>query len=506
MLNIKRDSNIFIYVVIAALFSLFLLIYFPTLSVLHVSWSEMNRAYAHGYVVLGLTFYLLYISRNKIFLLNQSVTSQYFSIYLAAILLSSILWFLASSIQVQVIQLFTVILMVWLWLAVVFGKSSSIHALMTIGLLLTAMPLWEGLVFYLQSMTIFVTQLCLSSFGIIAFVDGYFIYLVDGMIEVAEECSGLKYFLAGLSLSIVYAELNINTIQRKIGIVLLAVIIAIMANWIRVISLVLIADFSKMQSSMLYKHDNLGWVVFIFCFAIFFIIAHKIDPGRKIDRERDQAQLPSDSTSRLIGNYYFRAFSATLAASILPVFSWFVTVAPGTDLLSHQLQFEMAKKIDKPVWVPNYAGYDEINTWRVTVDAREVDITIMSYRDQKQGRELIYYSNKLNSSSYKLKNIDGLEVAEGLSINRSVLSDQSGKLLVGWYYKVGNFESINSNMAKLLQIPSIMQGIPVASLVTISMRCESSNCEMEKEQLLSRELIEDIINSIEIYEGAEDKL
>jgi len=506
MLSIKRNSNIFIYVVIAALFSLFILIYFPTLSVLHASWSEMHRAYAHGYVVLGLTFYLLYISRNNIFLLNQSVTGQYFVIYLTAILLSSILWFLAFSIQVQMVQLFTVVLMVWLWLAVVFGKSSSIQALMIIGLLFTAMPLWEGLAPYLQSMTIFVTQLCLSWFGITAFVEGHFIYLVDGVIEVAEECSGLKYFLAGLSLSIVYAELNINTFKRKIGIVLLAVVIAIMANWIRVIILVLIADFSKMQSSIIYKHDNLGWVVFMFCFAIFFVIAHRIHPGDKIDRECNQTQLSSSSTSRLIDSYYFRAFAATLMASVLPMFSWFVTGSSGANLLSHQLQFEDAKIINKPVWTPNYSGYDEINSWRITVDAREVDITIMSYQNQQQGKELVYYSNKLNGPDYKLKNIDSLEVIEGLSINRSVLSNQAGKLLVGWYYKIGNFESINSNMAKILQIPSMIQGTPVASLVTISIKCESTDCKTETEQLLSRELIEDIVTSIGVHKNIENKL
>ena len=505
MLSIKWDSAVFIYVVIAALFSLFLSIYFPTLSVLHASWSEMSRAYAHGYVVLGLTIYLLYISRDKIFLLNQSITGQYFLINLTAILLCSILWFLAFSIQVQVIQLFTVVLMSWLWLAVVFGKSSSVHALMSIALLLTAMPMWEGLMFYLQAMTVFVTQVCLSWFGVTAFVDGYFIYLVDGTIEVAEECSGLKYLLAGLSLAIVYSEMNINTIQRKIGIIMLAVTISIIANWVRVISLVLIADISKMQSSLLYKHDNLGWVVFILCFTIFFLIANRIDPGRKINREPRQAQISSGSATRFVDNYYFRAISATLVAIILPVFSWSVVEGTGTDLLSHQLQFETAKKIEKLAWVPNYTGYDEINTWRVNANGREVDITIISYRDQKQGKELIYYSNKLNDSGYKLKDLASLELSKGLTINRSILINQYGKILVGWYYKVGNFESNNSNIAKLLQIPSILQGASVASLVTISTQCVSKDCKEEKDQYLSRELIEGLIDSIVVRKYIESK-
>jgi len=506
MLNIKRDSNVFIYVVLATLFALLIVIYFPTLSALHVRWSKMSRTYAHGYPVLALTLYLLYMSKSKIFQLNQSVTSQYFLINLAAILLSSILWFLASSVQVQVIQLFAVIFIIWLWLAVVFGRSSSIHALMPIGLLLTAMPLWEGLASYLQAMTVFVTELYLSWFGITAFVKGNFIYLADGVIEIAEGCSGLKYFLVGLSLSIIYSELNFNTIQRKTGIILLAAIISTIANWIRVISIVLIADVSKMQSSIVHDHEKLGWIVFIFCFAIFFLITRRIDPGHKIDRESNQTLPSSGSTVRIADNYYFRAFSATLVASILPVLSWVDIEVTGADFLSHQLQLDAAKKIDKPAWVPGYVGFDEINTWRYTVDAREIDITVMSYRNQKQGKELIHEGNKLNGSGYELKNIDSMEVTDGLRVNRSILSHQSGRILVVWYYKIGNFESIYSNMGKLLQVISIMQGVPVASIVTISVECTSSDCEKEEERYLSPELIESIMSSIEIHRSTADKL
>lgn len=499
MLNLKQEnSTVFVYGAIAILFSLFFLFYLPTLSVLHDYWSEMSNAYAHGYMLLATTIYLLYLTRKNIFLLGQKISIYYFLINLTAIFLSTILWFLAYATQIQIIQLFTAILLIWLWVAVVFGRSSAIHAAIPIGLLFMAIPLWDGIEIYLQAMTVFITQLCLSWFGVSFFLDGNFIQLPDGVIEIAESCSGLKYFLAGTSLAIIYSEMNINTIQRKIGIVLLAVILSITANWIRVFSLVLIADSSKMQSSLVYDHDNFGWVIFIVCFSIFFVIANRVDPGIKKDMKINKFQSSKSKTVRLVDNYYFRALSATLVAGILPVFSW--SVVGGTDnyLLSHQLQFLNAKKIRNPAWAPNYTGFDESNTWRAMVNEREVDITIVSYRTQKQGKELIYYSNTLNDSSYQLMNIGHQEISKSLSINRSILSNQANKMLVGWYYKVGDYETTNEKMAKWLQITSIFRGVPIASLVTISMLCKSRDCSNEKEHFLSHELIKDISNSIRV--------
>ena len=505
ILKIKQDSNIFIYGAIVTLFALFILTYFPSLSVVHEYWSDMSNTYAHGYMLFGIVIYLLYIARKKIFLLNQRVSTQYFLINLAAIFLFSILWFLANSTQVQIVQLLACILLIWLWIAMVYGRTSAIRTFVPMGLLLMGIPLWDGIGIYLQAMTVFVTQFWLSLFGVTAFFDGNFIELADGVLEISEGCSGLKYFLAGTSLAIVYAEMNLNTFQRKTGIVLLAVLISIFANWIRVFSLVLIADISKMQSSLVHEHDNFGWLVFIVFFIIFFVIANKVDPGYKVDRELSHIEPSNSNASKLTDNSNFRAFSATLTAGILPVFSWFAIEGNRIDLLIHQLEFEEAKEINDSNWLPNYTGFDESNTWRVIVNSREVDITIISYRDQKQGKELIYYSNTLNDSKYAITNMDGLEISNGLGINRSILSNQYRKILVGWYYKVGNVDSNSANMAKLLQISSIIQGVPIASLITISIECKANDCSREMNEFLSAELIEGVVDSIVVRKRTENK-
>ena len=57
-------------------------------------------------------------------------------------------------------------------------------------------------------------------------------------------------------------------------------------------------------------------------------------------------------------------------------------------------------------------------------------------------------------------------------------------------------------MAKFLQFISIMHGVPVASLVTISVECLSIDCSDEMTQVLAPELVEKIMNSIKISKSA----
>ena len=125
-------------------------------------------------------------------------------------------------------------------------------------------------------------------------------------------------------MAIVYSEMNFNTIQRKIAVVVLGIVISIMANWARVFSIVLIADISEMQSSLVSDHENFGWLVFIVFFAMFILVANKIEPGLKNNRSLNQSQLSTGHAAGLINNYVFRAFSATMIAIMLPVYSWSV--------------------------------------------------------------------------------------------------------------------------------------------------------------------------------------
>mgnify|MGYP006140620147 CR=1 FL=1 len=68
-------------------------------------------------------------------------------------------------------------------------------------------------------------------------------------------------------------------------------------------------------------------------------------------------------------------------------------------------------------------------------------------------------------------------------------------ILVLWHYQVGELQSNNDYESKLMTIPSIMQGVPIASLMTVSIEC-LSNCCPKEELILSDDLIATFLNSI----------
>jgi hypothetical protein len=158
--------------------------------------------------------------------------------------------------------------------------------------------------------------------------------------------------------------------------------------------------------------------------------------------------------------------------------------------------------VSKPAWLPGFSNYDELNSWKVLNTDEPIEISIASYKAQHQGKELIYYSNKINGVGDKLHRLNKMSISERLNVNQGVITNRSGKRLVYWYFKVGNLETGNRYIAKLLQIPADLQALSIASLVTISLKCRSQDCT-EEAQLLSADDIRNIMESIQIVKRSQ---
>ena len=497
MIAAGQNKRIFINSALALLFFLFLLAYSGTVEQILGIWSKFDQAYAHGYLVLAVSVYFFYEDRDKIFRRYQEVSTGYLISVLLLIIIFSAIWFVAYSIQIQIIQFASLIVLMWLWLSGVFGKSSAISSIVPIGLFFMVIPVWGELSVYLQALTVFINHVVLSWFGISAYFEGNFIHLADGVIEIAEGCSGLNTFLAGTTLGIIYAEMNFVTLRRKAAVVLMAIFVSLFVNWIRVISLILIADYSKMQNSLVKDHVTYGWIIFSICFILFFIAASKLDPGKNKEKDPGVGNDSINNPKAGQDSSLKRAFIVTLVIMIFPVYSWSLKGMANNQLLSHQLINDNAIKQNKVEWLPGFANYDEVNSWREYKDEVPVDITVISYKDQQQGKELIYYRNKLNGNGEKLDQVEKVGLVEKTTINKGVISNKKGQRLVYWYYQIGGFQASEPYMAKLLQIPANIQKTPIASLVTISIECDSEDCSKQA-SLLSVEDVRQIIESIQI--------
>ena len=129
-------------------------------------------------------------------------------------------------------------------------------------LLYFTIPVWEPLGEPLRQMTVTVASKAIELAGWPAFIEGSTIYLPDGIVEVAEGCSGLKYFVAACCVAYFIAYTAGASALRGVLVVFSFAVAAIVANWVRVTALVGIAYQSAMQSSLMESHNTFGWVLF----------------------------------------------------------------------------------------------------------------------------------------------------------------------------------------------------------------------------------------------------
>src|SRR5690606_14047274 len=95
-----------------------------------------------------------------------------------------------------------------------------------------------------------------------ALIDGNNIFLPSGTIFIADGCSGLRYLIISLLIGYIMALMNHYRFMQSIGVLVIAVALGLVANWLRIYLLVLIGYLTDMQSSLMRDHETFGWIIF----------------------------------------------------------------------------------------------------------------------------------------------------------------------------------------------------------------------------------------------------
>jgi len=134
------------------------------------------------------------------------------------------------------------------------------------------------------------------------------------------------------------------------------------------------------------------------------------------------------------------------------------------------------------VWLADYKGYDSAQSTNVIAGGRQYELTLLTYLEQRQGKELIYYRNILADERFIDSQLP-VTLGERQVLNQSIVKAPEGGRLVWWGYRVAGYYTDSAIMAKLLQLPALLKGDPVASLITLSTKCGSVNCVKLLEEL-----------------------
>ena len=147
----------------------------------------------------------------------------------------------------------------------ILGKDAAKSSWFAFAILSFAVPLPESLlnktIYWLQSGSAAVAELLFNLSGVPVLRQGFYFYLPEVSIEVAQECSGIRSSIALLILALLVAHFAFRPFWKKAVFVLAGLAMMLIKNGVRIATLTLLANY--VNRSFLYgKLHHQGGVVF----------------------------------------------------------------------------------------------------------------------------------------------------------------------------------------------------------------------------------------------------
>lgn len=440
-------------------------------------WNQLKIGeYAHGYLVIAISVYLVLRNRRALSALTPCPNTW----ALLAIVAAGLLWTLAALVDVQVLQAVGLLLLVLAVVWTVLGNRVTRALLFPILFIGFAIPIWFPLSPLLQDLTADTVFRGIRLLGIPAFRQENLIILPAGTLSISEACSGLRYLLAALVLGTLYAYLNYKTLRARLVVVVISAGAAVLANMVRVFVVVYLGYASDMQHPLIRDHLSLGWYLFGGLVVILLVLDARLhryfqpaDPGGAAVENTTRPTVCAKGTLHHVAVMV----AGVVLVSAGPAAVYWVDHQPHPD----NGQFDLALPSGTggwagPVasdddWVPQYQGAIT-RKQAYQKEGERVFLYTGYYPVQKQGEEVINDLNRISNKDIwqtrypraRLRQTGDQPVLEQL------LEKGSGAQRLVWYwYSVAGLHTTNKYEAKVLQVLGLVTGKPQAAVVAVAM-------------------------------------
>ncbi|MDH5765291.1 MAG: EpsI family protein [Gammaproteobacteria bacterium] len=473
-----------------------LLMYQQTVLYLIGIWNKVEVGeYAHGYVVLLISGYLLFNNRQK--LMRLTPCSEYKAIF--AVVAMSLVWLMAALVDVQVLQAISLLLLIFATLWSILGSQVMKYIAFPILFISFAVPVWNPLSPLLQNITADAVYGVIRLLAVPAARQDNVIVLPAGKLSIEEACSGLRYLLAAMTLGTLYAYMYYSSWKSRIIVVMVSVGAAVLSNIIRVFIVVYLGYATDMQHPLVNDHLSLGWYIFAGMVFILMLADAKVNKNEAAENNFQNIEEKEVVVARC-------RYKLTNQAIVLVSVIVLASAAPLVQSKVNHRDFdksviavpEMPKEVNgwlitKTVnndWIPEYRGAVNLKQYYKKND-KEVAFYVGFYPVQKQGVELI---NELNYIGVKERwntvypkdqvlNIGKHKILEQLIENK----DKKQKLVWYWY-NVAGMVTTNKYEAKIMQIIGLISGKDWAYIAAVAY----DNNER------SRDIMNEFIEAVEV--------
>ncbi|MFT3804565.1 MAG: exosortase A [Burkholderiaceae bacterium] len=232
---------------------------------------ENSESFRHGFIVAPISLWLVWRQREVL----KGLVPVPNLIGIALLIVLTACWALFELSGVNSLVQFSVVAMIPAVVLTFMGWPITRQIRFPLLFLFFMVPAGDGLIPILMSGTARAAIWALRASGIPVYQEGLNFTLPTGQWSVIEACSGLNYVIAALVLSVLFAHLNFRKLKRQIAFIVIALLVAVVANWMRAYLIVMIGHFSQMRFGVGHDHVVYGWVFFGLVMFIVFQMGYR---------------------------------------------------------------------------------------------------------------------------------------------------------------------------------------------------------------------------------------
>ena len=445
---------------------------YPAVLVTTEAWNTPGDRYAHGWLVFAIALYVLSINNTK---LQQTDPRFALLRYLAAFGGIATTW-IAVVADISTIQSILVpFVFVLVGLALWGFKNVKVFIAPAI-FLLFATPIWNPLNEYLREISTFMAGHIFSITGIPALVQGNYISLPSGSFHVAAGCSGFKYFITAISIATLYAYLFCQNSTRQVLLIIVAVLIAAITNWIRIVGVMLMGYYWGMEHPMVEDHDSFGWVLFGIAIMIYFVIAGHISDGKS------KTQWIAETPAKVALKLNFIAILAILLPLILVTM---ISQAPARSSYALPSLDQLSPRPATSLigWSLNEYK-DEKDSLKASFGygASTINLEAKTYDFLPVSANFLDYSRTIENEYWSAT---GLETnAAPDQVIETVVNNAGGvKVLVWSWYQINELITTSKLKVKIQRLKSFVKRHEGAAIWTLATKCQTKDCSLAAKRL-----------------------
>jgi len=434
----------------------------------------VSPTYSHCFLIIPIVGWLIWERKDVLRVMQPAVEPRALLLFFPLLAL----YWLGQLSAVNEVTQYAIVGLMQVAIVAMLGPKVVRQIWFPIFFLLFLVPTGEYLTVPMQRFATRFVNVGLNIFGIPHYTEGTVIELTNGRFEIAEACAGLRFLIATVTLSVLFAYLSYRRIYKIVLLLLASVVIPLIGNGLRCLGIILLAHFTSNAYGAGADHIIYGWG---FNVAILFMVILVGSMFRDLPKEPAPERM-------VIGSHPNPTLSVVLVGLMAGIL---VSAGPAWALWQDRDSVRLDQGVIRSAlgsggWHEEVAG-DDWNPYFPGADVRvreerdnvePVNLFIAYYARPEGGHTVTARPNKpwnykvwTASASSQVRAKLG---TSSIALNEFTISSAKRKRLVWFTFWAGGTITNNAILVRLLEARAALSGHGGQAIIAVSTPVDDS--------------------------------